>query len=206
MRRSIDILSPGDVDALVRACSRRYPTGRRNAALISVLYGCGTRLGETLSILPKDVDLADGFIRLQTTKGDRPRTVGINSGVAAIIKLWLDARSALPNLKTPKSSPIFCSLRGAQLDQSYIRKLLPRLAKKAGVEGRVHAHCFRHSRAHALSMEGMPIATIQRILGHESLATTSIYLDHVSPHDVISAMQAIEWIPPGIDSKKRVFA
>jgi len=206
MRRSIDILSADDVDNLVRCCSRRYPSGRRNASMIATLYGTGIRIGECLAIRPKDVDLADGFIRLQTTKGDRPRTVGLNSGVAAIIKLWMDARANLPNLKTPKRSPIFCSLKGAQLDQSYIRHLLPRLARKAGVEGRVHCHAFRHSRAHQLSMEGMPVATIQRILGHGNIGTTSLYLDHISPHDVIAAMQAINWTPPGFASKKAAIA
>jgi len=206
VKRSIDILSSADVDNLVRACSRRYPTGKRNAALISTLYATGIRIGECLAIRPKDVHLGDGYIRLQTTKGDRPRTVGLNSGVAAIIKLWLDARKELPNLKNPKSSPIFCSLKGAVLDQSYIRKLLPRLAAKAGIEGRVHAHCFRHSRAHQLSMEGTPMPVIQRILGHESLSTTSIYLSHISPRDVIQVMQAIEWTPPEIGSQQRAFA
>jgi site-specific recombinase XerD len=77
---------------------------------------------------------------------------------------------------------------------SYLKEWLPRLARQAGIEKRVHAHGLRHTHAYELMMEGVEIAVIQRQLGHVSLATTSIYLNHIAPRQVIEAMRKREWL------------
>jgi len=79
------------------------------------------------------------------------------------------------------------------LKPSYVRTALPRLAAKAGIEKRVHAHALRHTLAFELMMEGVPVPIIQRQLGHASLATTQRYLDHIAPKDVIEVMQGRTW-------------
>ena len=58
---------------------------------------------------------------------------------------------------------------------------------------RVHPHGLRHTHAYEVMMEGVPVPIIQRQLGHTSLATTSRYLDHIAPKDVVEAMQRREW-------------
>jgi integrase len=77
-----------------------------------------------------------------------------------------------------------------------VRALFKRLGKKAGIEKRVHAHGLRHTHAAQLAEEGVRMNVIQRQLGHSSLATTSRYLEHISPTDVIEANRKREWDCP----------
>jgi len=76
---------------------------------------------------------------------------------------------------------------------SDVARLLPRLAAKAGVEKRVHAHGLRHAHAAELAAEGLPVNVVQQQLGHGSLATTDRYLRHIAPRERVEAMRAREW-------------
>jgi integrase len=71
--------------------------------------------------------------------------------------------------------------------------MLPRLAKRAGIEKRVHPHGLRHTHSAELMLEGVPVPIIQRALGHTSLATTDRYLRHIAPKDVVEAMRGRDW-------------
>ena len=75
----------------------------------------------------------------------------------------------------------------------HIRALLPRIASKAGVEKRVHAYGLRHTHAAQLGSEGVPVNIIQHQLGHSNAATTSRYLDHIAPKEVIETMKRRTW-------------
>lgn len=186
----VEILTEDEVKALIRKCSRRAPTGVRNRALIAVLYRGGLRLGETLALLPKDIDLDQGTVAVLHGKGNRRRTVGIDPGAVQLIRSWLERRS---DLGFSSRIPLFCTLRGRPLKPSYVRTLLPRLADRAGIDKRVHPHGLRHTHAYELMMEGVPVPVIQQQLGHTSLATTSIYLDHIAPKDLIATVQERVW-------------
>ncbi len=74
--------------------------------------------------------------------------------------------------------------------------MLPRLAKRAGIEKRVHPHALRHSHAAELARERLPVNLIQAQLGHSSLATTSRYLAHIAPEELVEAMQRRLWSAP----------
>src|SRR5688572_8255761 len=88
-------LTAEEVKALVRACSKRSGTGIRNAALIATLYRTGLRIGEALSVLPKDLDANAGSIRVLNGKGGTARTVAMDPGAWALLQLWLDRRTTL---------------------------------------------------------------------------------------------------------------
>ena len=79
------------------------------------------------------------------------------------------------------------------MDSSYVRALFPKLARKAGIAKRVHAHGLRHTHAAELAAEGVPMNLIQAQLGHSSLATTSRYLDHIAPTQLVEAIRARRW-------------
>jgi len=85
--------------------------------------------------------------------------------------------------------PVFCMTDGSPLTTSYIRVLVPRLARKAGILKRVHAHGLRHTHAAELRSEGLDIGIISKQLGHSSIATTARYLDHIAPLAVIAAIR-----------------
>ena len=193
-RYPAEVLTPEEVRALLHACSSRAPTGIRNRAMITTLYRGGLRISEALALYPKDVDSEAGTIRVLHGKGDRARTVGIDPEALALIQRWTDRRKMLG---LNGRYPLFCTLGGDQLAPAYVRALLPRLARKVGIEKRVHPHGLRHTHAAELAREGTPVNMISAQLGHASVATTSRYLQHVAPQEVIRAMQQR---PPWIDA------
>ena len=189
-RFPVEALTANEVKALLGGCSNRAPTGIRNRALIAVLWRCGLRISEALSLRPKDIDAQGGTVRVLHGKGNRARTVGIDEATLALLHRWLDTRYARG---INGHRPVFCTLAGAPLKTAYVRVLLPRLARKAKVEKRVHAHGLRHTHAAELAAEGTPLNVIQVALGHSNAATTSRYLAHIAPQQVIDAMRSRSW-------------
>ena len=181
-----EILTPDEVGRLFKACSRRAPTGVRNRALITVLYRAGLRVSEALALALKDIDREAGTVRVLRGKGGQARVTGIDPHAFAAIDRWIDKRK---ELGLTRRSRLFCTLQGEPIDPSYVRHLMKRLAGKAGIEKRVHAHGLRHTHAAELAAEHVPMNLVQAQLGHGSLATTSRYLAHIRPQELIDAMQ-----------------
>ena len=185
MKREIDILTTDECHALLSACSSKAPTGIRNQAMIVVLWRTCLRIKEALDLLPKDI--SGDSIRVHSGKGDRARTVGLDPESSAVVERWVTKRR---EMGFKASQRLFCTLKGGPLDTSYCRHLFKRLAKKAGLDKRVHPHGLRHSGAVHLLDEGHNVVVISQQLGHSNLATTNTYLNHLKPADVISAMQS----------------
>lgn len=176
--------------ALITACSNRAPTGVRNRALIVLLYRAGCRISEALRLCPKDLDRAAGTVTVLRGKGGTRRTIGLDPGAFAVVERWLDVRA---KRGLSRRAPIICTLKGKPVASAYVRVLMPRLARRAGLEKRVHAHGLRHTHAAELALEGHPMNLIQAQLGHASLATTSRYLAHIAPAQLITAMRGRTW-------------
>jgi integrase len=185
-----EVLTDLEVRALLDACGRYHPIALRNRALIVLMYRAGLRVSEALALQPKDVDLAAGTLRVLHGKGDRARTVGIDAGAAEIVAEWIRIRSRLPISSRP---PVVCTLGGLPLVTGYVRKLLPRLAARAGIEKRVHAHGLRHTHAAQLRSERIDVGIISKQLGHRSILTTIRYLDHIAPVEVVEAVRRRMW-------------
>jgi integrase len=170
-------LTPDEVWALVDACGRGR-AGRRNRALIIVMWRAGLRVSEALALRPKDVDL--------------------ERGACAIVERWTLERR---ELGVPARAPLFCVISrptlGEPLNSSYVRELLHKLAVKAGIEKRVHPHGLRHSYASYLAERpDVPLRTIQAMLGHTSLATTERYLHRLNPAQELELIRSLQWPDP----------
>lgn len=189
-RYPAEILTDAEVHGLIKACSRRAPTGVRNRALIVMLYRGGLRLSEALALMPKDLDEEAGTVRILNGKGAKARTIGLDPAAFVFIQRWLDVRH---KRGINGKARLFCTLRGQTLDSSYVRHLFRRLGEKVGIEKRVHPHGLRHTHAAQLAMEGCPLNLIQQQLGHSSLATTSRYLEHIAPQQLIETMRHRPW-------------
>jgi site-specific recombinase XerD len=171
------------------------PTGIRDRALMAVMYRGALRISEVLGLEPRDIDLNERTVRVRNGKsgpkgGPRMRVVGIDGEAVSLVERWLDIRR---QRNLGRAQFLFCTLKGKPLSQPATRAMLRRRAAKAGVDRRVHPHMFRHTRAAEMAAEGVPVNVIQRALGHHSLGTTSIYLDHVAPQQVIAAMSGADW-------------
>lgn len=188
-----DLLTGQEIEFLMRQCSRRAPTGVRNRALVAVLWRCGLRIGEARGLAVKDLDPDSGTLVVQRGKGGKRRVVGVDSGTIALVVGWLELRRKLG--LPAGGAPLFCSLAGKPLDLSYVRHMLPRLARKAGIQRRVHAHGLRHAFAVDLVRSGAPLYVVRDALGHASIATTQVYLSRVGAHEAVEAMRNREWSP-----------
>jgi site-specific recombinase XerD len=167
----------------------------RNAALIATLYRAGLRISEALALFPKDIDGQQGTLRVLRGKGRKARTVALDDAALVMIERWMDRRLAMGLSGRQR---LFSTLQGAPLQTSYVRALLPRLGRRAGLEKRVHPHGLRHCFAAELMAEGVPINVISKALGHSSVSTTAQYLDHIQPQEVIDTLRARQWGPIGV--------
>lgn len=186
----VEILTAEEAVSLIKACSAKSATGLRNRALLTVLYRAGLRISEALALRSKDVNLEAGTLTVLRGKGGKRRVVGLDPGAAAVLGQWLERRHSLA---FNGRQAVFCTLQGEPMETAYVRALLPRLALKAGIEKRVHAHGLRHTHAAELAREGTPLNLVQAQLGHSSLATTDRYLRHIAPEELVRAMKARPW-------------
>jgi site-specific recombinase XerD len=173
--------------SLLNTSSDRTSTGRRNRALIVLLWRAGLRPGEALSLTARDID-ADGR---RATVADR--TVGLDDMAAREAAAWQGRRE---ELDLPADGPFISTLRGKPLSQAYVRELLPRLAERAGLERRVHAMGLRYACAAEMAGEGVPTEVIEAQLGVRPQSSVARYLPTPDDSDVVAAMAA-RAVPPG---------
>lgn len=180
------VLSQPDLHALLRSCNRG-PTGARNRALLVLLWRAGLRVAEALALREADLEPRSGLVHVRCGKGGKPRTVAMDPEAFGTVEAWRARRSAFG---FNGYQPLLCTLEGGPLDSGYVRAMVKRLARRAGVQKRVHPHALRHTHAVELVREGAPLPEVQAQLGHSSLAVTSRYLAHVTPEDLASRMRS----------------
>ncbi|MBA7518960.1 Tyrosine recombinase XerC [subsurface metagenome] len=203
-----EVYTAEEVTRILKAISLRAPSGIRNRAIVIIGYRAGLRLSEVLSLHLKDLDLEECSINVLRGKGRKQRIVGLDPGACAIVQRWVDLWQ---KLGFKGSDPLFCTITqgagnrqtgqlipGQPLKTAYIRGLMKRLGKKAGIDKRVHFHGLRHSFAADMVKEGITIPEIAGSLGHSSIATTSRYLDHIAPQDRIDRAKKRVWDSEGL--------
>lgn len=192
----IEILSPGEVRQILKAF-HRGPCAIRDRALVAVLYRSGLRISEALALAEQDIDWTACSVRVMCGKGKKGRVVGIDPVALQYVQTWVRRRE---RLNLPYEAPLFCTITqrgelgpGQPLDRHNVNHMLRRISRRAGVSKRVHCHGFRHTMAAELARELVPTNIIQKQLGHSSLQTTSIYLDHISPEELTRTMAGRSW-------------
>lgn len=191
-RYRAEVLTEGEVNAIIGACSAVSLTGIRNRALITILYRGGLRIAEALALRPADIDPDRGTVRVMDGKGHKPRTVGLEPGAMATVQRWADKRREA----AIRGRTLLCTLSGGPMSQQYARAMLRRAADHAGIERRIVPHQFRHTHAAELVFEHVPMPVIRDQLGHSSLAVTDRYLRDIAPAEVIATMQQRKWTEP----------
>lgn len=142
----------------------------RNRALVEILFCGGLRVSEVSDLLITSVDLGDDVIRVNG-KGNRERIVPIVSAqLRQALRRWLELRQR----HHPDTPLLFTNRNGRRLSDQSIRHIVRRIAETSGA-GRVTPHMFRHTLATQLLEEGVDLRHIQRLLGHSSITTTTIY-------------------------------
>lgn len=167
------VLSTEEVDRMERSIDLSKWEGQRNRAIIEVLFSCGLRVSELVSLRFSDISVKDKFLRI-VGKGNKERLVPISDAALHEIQLWLLDRN-LMKVKPGEDQYVFLNRRGAHLTRTMILIMIKNVAKDAGINKTVSPHTLRHSFATALLKGGANLRAIQEMLGHENIKTTQIY-------------------------------
>lgn len=137
-------------------------------AVMTMAYA-GLRISELIDLKLSDVDLVNKTMKV-TGKGDKQRIVPISDTLHEILKDYL------ANLHPRNSEYFFATKKTGRLSAQYVNKIIRESVKKAGITKKVSAHTLRHSFASHLIKSKVDVATLQRLLGHTNVRTTSVYL------------------------------
>ncbi|MCB1383396.1 MAG: tyrosine recombinase XerC [Notoacmeibacter sp.] len=143
----------------------------RNAAVLTLLYGCGLRISEALSLTAQDLEDAGSNGLRVTGKGGKTRLVP----VLPLVTQAVDAYRRLSPYSASGDEPLFRGARGGPLSAAVLQRDMARLRGALGLPDTATPHALRHSFATHLLGRGGDLRTIQELLGHASLSTTQVY-------------------------------
>ena len=150
------------------------PAGRRDRAVVELLYAAGLRVGELVALDLGDVELGRRMLRVRG-KGRKERLVPFGRPAAAAIERYLPERARWRRAGGDDDEPLFVNQRGTRLSDRSVRRLLDAAVRRCADLGHLHPHALRHAFATHLLEAGMDLRAIQELLGHSSLATTQVY-------------------------------
>jgi integrase/recombinase XerD len=166
-------LSEADVEALLAAPDLSEAIGQRDRAMLEVLYACGLRVTELISLTLEQVNLRQGVLRVMG-KGSKERLVPMGEEAIVWIERYMrDARSEMLNGRP--SDVLFPSLRGEQMTRQTFWHRIKHHAMVAGISKSLSPHTLRHAFATHLLNHGADLRVVQMLLGHSDLSTTQIY-------------------------------
>lgn len=175
-RKPIDFLSPAEVDALLAAPDQSTWTGRRDYILMSMAVQTGARVSELIDLRCESIVLGTGAHVWCRGKGRKERSTPLRKDLACTLHAWLRERGAAP------TDPLFPNARGGQLSRDGVEYILAKHVARARqncptlMKKRITAHVMRHTLAMNLLRQGIDRSVIALWLGHESVATTQMYL------------------------------
>lgn len=169
-----DVLSVEEIDAMIAAIPAGKDESLRNHAIIETLYGSGLRVSELVAARISRLDLKEALLIVEG-KGSKQRMVPVSPAAVELISEYLNARS-LMKIQPSGQDILFLNRRGAPLSRVMVFYIIRDLASLAGIMKTVSPHTLRHSFATHLLEGGANLRAIQEMLGHESIATTELYL------------------------------
>jgi integrase/recombinase XerD len=167
-----EVLSEDEVNAIMESVDLTTWIGRRDRAILEVLYGCGLRVSEAVNLKISFVYLDENFVRV-VGKGNKERVVPLGNMAVEALKNYLAVRPE------PYSSEyddfVFLNKFGKSLSRISMFNMVKKQAMLAGIRKEISPHTFRHSFATHLIEHGADLRVVQEMLGHESILTTEIY-------------------------------
>ncbi|EKF75469.1 tyrosine recombinase XerC [Alcanivorax hongdengensis A-11-3] len=148
------------------------PLAVRDQAMMEMLYACGLRLAELLSLDLDSIDMRAAQLMV-TGKGNKTRLLPVGGPALKALGRWLKVRALL--VKDPDQTALFVSRNGRRLSPSSVQQRLRRAALERGLSDHLHPHKLRHSFATHLLESSGDLRAVQELLGHADLATTQVY-------------------------------
>ena len=176
------VLSVEEIDLLLNAIDKSTPLGKRDDALFELIYSCGLRISEVCSLLIMNLHMEEKLI-LVTGKGDKERLIPF--GGRAYVKLKIYLEEVRPDLvKSKNTAQVFVNYKGDSISRKGVWKRFQELEALSGVKSKVHT--LRHSFATHLLSGGADLRSVQELLGHSDLSTTTIYT-HITDNQLQEA-------------------
>lgn len=169
-----DVLTVEEIDAMIASLPPDKAETPRNHAIIETLYGSGLRVSELVDLRISRINL-DAGVMIVEGKGSKERMVPMSPTSVSLIRDYLEIRNSQP-IKKEGEGILFLNRRGAPLTRVMVFYIVRDLAALAGISKTVSPHTLRHSFATHLLEGGANLRAIQELLGHESIATTELYL------------------------------
>lgn len=173
-----NVLSVEEIDKLISQPDINKPQGRRDRALLEMLYGTGMRVSELINLNIEDVHLSMGFVRV-FGKGRKERIIPLGGSAIKACSSYVNEVRPQLIAKGKESDAYFVNMRGTRLTRQGCWKILKGHAAQAGIQKELTPHILRHSFATHLIENGADIRAVQEMLGHADISTTQIYT-HVS--------------------------
>jgi len=173
-RKLPEVLNHEEVKEILAQIDLSTPAGRRNKAMLEVLYGCGLRVSELTELRLSHVYFDQEFVKV-TGKGNKERLVPIGKIALKEISNYLPDRNSLPKIEPDHEDILFLNRRGRRLSRVMVFTMIKDLVSAAGIKKNISPHTFRHSFATELIDRGADLRAVQEMLGHESILTTEIY-------------------------------
>lgn len=168
-----EVLSTEEIDKIEASIDLSKWEGHRNRAIIEVLFSCGLRVSELVSLKLSNLYINEEFVRV-LGKGSKERLIPISKKAIQELSYWFDCRSQM-KIKPGEEDYVFLNRYGSHLTRTMILIMIKRQAVTAGITKTISPHTLRHSFATALLEGGADLRVIQALLGHESIGTTEIY-------------------------------
>lgn len=169
-----DVLSYNEIDSIIKSIDLSQQFGHRNKAIIEVLYACGLRVSEVISLRLSNIYVEDEFIKV-LGKGDKERLIPIAKSTLKSIFLYVDGERKHQKINAKHTDIVFINRRGTALSRQMIFIMIKEFVEKAGIKKNIGPHTFRHSFATHLLEGGADLRAVQQMLGHSSISTTEIY-------------------------------
>ncbi|MGN0224783.1 MAG: site-specific tyrosine recombinase XerD [Prevotella sp.] len=168
-----EVLSVEEVDRLIDSIDLDKWEGQRNRAIIEVLFSCGLRVSELVTLRISCLYREERYLRV-LGKGGKERLVPISRRAIDEIDSWFVQRDAMV-VKPGEEDFVFLNRRGAHLTRTMVLIMIKKYAAMAGLKKTISPHTLRHSFATVMLEGGADLRVIQEMLGHEDISTTEIY-------------------------------
>lgn len=185
------ILEPDEVEKLLKIPNKRYLSGIRNLAVLSLMLNCGLRVSEISKLKVGDVNLTKNKLRIIGGKGGVDRDLIIPFYTAELLKEWKKAKPKntkyfFTTIKDVKKRGRFNTKKGSKFKIKNIQAMVKKYSKRAGIK-HTTPHTLRHTFATNFIKQGGNIMHLKEILGHASISTSQIYIT-LALKDVKEAM------------------
>ncbi|TDM21618.1 site-specific tyrosine recombinase XerD [Macrococcoides canis] len=172
-RKLPDILSVDEVDSFLSTPDTSKVTGRRNQAMLELLYATGMRVSELINLDVADVNTVMGFVKV-TGKGNKERIVPIGSHMIKLMDAYI-ANTRHKMLKKEMTDSLFLNFHGKRMTRQGFWKIMKQVQADSGIKKKLTPHTLRHSFATHLLENGADLRAVQEMLGHADISSTQLY-------------------------------